>query len=1103
MDTIAAPLVTKDMEISDWYRGLTLEERAKLFSAHPNKSILLDQTASNGNRRYAQWADETIFKQDQSLFAERLAQLNLSDEAFRAILELPAHELGKDMLLPEWFTKLTNEFTSDTDEARLNFFVTEDMAESSQQQTIGFLNLVEPILRQAKKRVHDKIEALNHPKDSPIDTATIDNLLIDGLLRYLLYSCLMRTLVLELNVARLQGLLGEGSPDQRFQNFVTKLQDRDYALQLFSEYPVLARQVMVVVGQWENISLEFAKHILAEWPAIKATFSPNQDPGKLTQLQTGAGDKHREGRSVFILGFSSGFRLVYKPRSLAVDIHFQELLTWLNQRGNHPSLRTLQVLDFADHGWIEFVEAGPCESPAQIERFYERQGAYLALLFALKATDFHYENLIAAGEHPILIDLESLFHPPVDGFNLRESDLEQAVGRTIQHSVLSVGLLPQRIWGNEDHAGVDISGLGGKAGQLSPSKVPTYEQIGTDSMHLTRKHMEMPGGNNRPSLNGNDIKVNHYTEAIVKGFTDMYSLLLSHRGELLSDDGPLARFGNDEVRIIVRPTRIYAILLYEASHPDLMRDGLDRDRFFDRLWVSIPERPFLKSLIPAEQHDLANGDVPIFTSRPNSLHLWASNGERFDGFFDQTGMTLVQEQLKRLDEENLAQQTWFIRASIAALTMGVGHAHWPIYQPIPSQSLADEKDLLAAACQIGDRLKMLALRGEDGAAWIGLSLVNEKNWTLLPMGLDLYNGIPGVILFLAYLGHVTGDESYSDLAKEGLKTIQRTLNVMESRVLTTGAFDGWAALIYTFLHLGVLWEDAKLLDQAESFVQHIPPLIEQDNQLDIIGGAAGAIGVLLGLYAHRPSPPILETARQYGEFLLAQAKDMPTGMGWSTVMSAVPLAGFSHGVAGIAWALLKLAAITKDAQFRDVALKALDYERTLYSEERNNWPDLRDYDFEDYIDDENTLEVLKNANPDGQKYMIAWCHGAPGVGIARIDLIAEIGDAEVFKEIDNAVQATQTNGFGLNHSLCHGDFGNLDFLLLVSERHQPELHDYVYQQANSLLASFQTHGWLCGVPAGIETPGLMTGLAGIGYALLRLGASKRVPSVLLLEPPRQ
>jgi lantibiotic modifying enzyme len=46
------------------------------------------------------------------------------------------------------------------------------------------------------------------------------------------------------------------------------------------------------------------------------------------------------------------------------------------------------------------------------------------------------------------------------------------------------------------------------------------------------------------------------------------------------------------------------------------------------------------------------------------------------------------------------------------------------------------------------------------------------------------------------------------------------------------------------------------------------------------------------------------------------------------------------------------------------------------------------------------------------------------------------------------------------------------------------------------------HGPLCATPGGVETPGLMLGLAGIGYGLLRLADPDRVPSVLALEAPR-
>lgn len=68
----------------------------------------------------------------------------------------------------------------------------------------------------------------------------------------------------------------------------------------------------------------------------------------------------------------------------------------------------------------------------------------------------------------------------------------------------------------------------------------------------------------------------------------------------------------------------------------------------------------------------------------------------------------------------------------------------------------------------------------------------------------------------------------------------------------------------------------------------------------------------------------------------------------------------------------------------------------------------------------------------------------------------------------------------------------------------PGYRQQVERLTAMLLASIETQGWVSGVPFGIETPGLMTGLAGIGYELLRLAAPEQVPSVLLLaSPPSQ
>ncbi len=1073
---------------SNWYKTLTLKERiASLNKVHgqtENGAIHTDLARN----KLQKWQSQTPFT-IASYFGQRLAMDKITEEELLYLLGEPIEALKKRCLdVPPWLDQLVQAFFSPTTTNANLLFSSEQI---EKQKEVGFLYAIEPLIKQGLNRIHEEVQGLiQRQSDLPFDPNTVVGLMFANLAGQLLWR-LSRTMVLELNVARLQGQLQGNTSEERFFSFLQRLHDRDVALSLLQEYPVLARQLVICTDRWVNFSLEFLQHLCADWDAIRTTLTPENNPGVLVQIDSSAGDKHRGGRSVIVATFSSGFKVVYKPKSLAVDVHFQELLTWLNERGNHPPFRTLKVIDRTTYGWVEFVSAQPCHSPEEVERFYQRQGGYLALLYAIEATDFHFENLIAAGEHPVLIDLESLFHPYSGEVNNQGSML--AVSQTMAYSVLRVGLLPQRVWANAESEGVDISGLGAVAGQISPNPVPSWAGVGTDEMRFTRQRMVMPGGQNRPSINETDVNVLDYTEAIATGFTTIYQLLLNYREELLGEDGWLARFAEDEVRVILRPTRRYALLLQESFHPDLLRVALDRDRFFDRLWQEVPYRDDLIPVIPAERDDLWQGDIPMFTTRPTSRDLWSSTNQRIADFFAEPGMVLVQRRLQQLSEEDLARQLWFIRASLTTLSMDGDRAGWPTYPLTETQLSANREQLLAEACKIGDRLETLALRGEEEVNWLGLTLINERYWSLLPLGIDLYDGRLGITLFLAYLGAIAQEPRYTNLAQAALSYLVRQVEDAKSFLTAIGGFTGWGAIIYTLTHCSQLWQQPDLLAKAEEFVALLPECIEKDEQFDVIGGAAGCIGSLLSLYRCSPSPDTLTAAIQCGNHLIAHAQPMAQGLGWiATTMGNKALAGFSHGAAGMAWALLELAVVTGEERFQRTALNAIAYERSLFSVEARNWPDLREL--------ENTI---RTGSQGKVSVMTAWCHGAAGIGLARLRALAYLDDAELRGEIATALKTTLAQGFGMNHSLCHGDLGNLELLLQASIiLNEPQWHEQVNRLSSIIVESIHQRGWLCGVPLGVETPGLMTGLAGIGYELLRLAEPTRVPSVLVLEPPK-
>jgi lantibiotic modifying enzyme len=106
------------------------------------------------------------------------------------------------------------------------------------------------------------------------------------------------------------------------------------------------------------------------------------------------------------------------------------------------------------------------------------------------------------------------------------------------------------------------------------------------------------------------------------------------------------------------------------------------------------------------------------------------------------------------------------------------------------------------------------------------------------------------------------------------------------------------------------------------------------------------------------------------------------------------------------------------------------------------------------------------------------------------------------QDIAVAIETTRTYGFDFNHSLCHGALGNLDLLIEAQVRlGRSDLQPHIHDSAAIIVADMCHNGWRCGNPLGVESPGLMTGLAGIGYALLRLAEPTHVPSVLALAPP--
>src|SRR5262245_61010110 len=597
-----------------WFNALTLGERAASLGAAGASKANASQAAADqdlAEKRIRRWRALRPFD-NQDQFERRLAADMIDEQQLRSLLGEPVGELRARVTeTPAWLEQIKIAFSRDLDIAGSSEVtrseITNDDAErpgSARLLKIGFLVGIEPLIRLGLERLLGGVNELEtRYQNVPFDSATVAQLMVAGLPQQLI-KLMARTMVLELNVARMQGLLAGNTSEARYISFLERLNDRAVMLSILREYPVLSRQIVTCIDNWVETSLEFLARLSADWGAICANLNGGVDPGRLSKVVAAAGDLHRGGRSVIIATFGDAWTLVYKPHSLAVDVHFSRLLVLLNRWGDHPSFRAPLAIDRGDYGWAEFVEARGCDSPEEVSRFYERQGGYLAVLYFLEATDFHLENLIASGEHPVLVDFEALFHLRLRLLGGPGGLADRLAEEVMARSVLRVGLLPQRIWARDGKSGIDISGFGGEPGQLSPHLVPVFDGAGTDEMKVVRKQIPLPGSHNRPSIAGNPVNPQDFVDGIVRGFNSIYKLIVRHRGELLAEDGPIAAFARDQVRVVLRPTRTYAMLLAESCHPDVLRLGFERDRLFDRLWRDVEMRPRIAELIAAETGDL-------------------------------------------------------------------------------------------------------------------------------------------------------------------------------------------------------------------------------------------------------------------------------------------------------------------------------------------------------------------------------------------------------------------------------------------------------------------------------------------------------------------
>lgn len=907
----------------------------------------------------------------------------------------------------------------------------------------------------------------------------------------LLYSKLVATLKKESADGKLPAA-ADSAGTAHFDKLIATLKESELDA-IFTEKPVLLRLTATIVRQWIDITAELVTRVHSDIADIRTVMLQSTPNVKVHSIGGDLSDPHNFGHSVQILTFENQTKLVYKPKDLRLDVAWYDLIERFNASLPPVSLKPVKTLARSGYGWSEFIEHTSCESDQDIALFYRRSGAWLAVFHLFVSSDMHYENILAHGAHPVPIDLEMILQAsipePVQATPETAAIIE--ANRGVMNSVLMVGMLPSYVRSQKDKI-YDAGGLNAVRNSVA---IGIWKHVNTDAMRWMQVPNDETETPNIPHINGQYAQLGDYLPAFIEGF-EQYSHFLLKQRDAVGLEHLLGPFDKLPVRQILRNTRFYYMLLQRLKDHRNMKDGVTwsaQAEFLSRLADWDVKEDLLWPLQTAERIALVNLNVPYFVSPSDEDSVSAITGHR-----TQLGAIPGLERAKRRFTQWSAQEIKHQVGIIQISTSFVSRSDWVIKEKYlfnrklkQTTASLNQQSLVAETTQIAATIILHGTIKEKSAAWVGLDwLGGSEVGQLVTVGPDLYSGSTGIALFLAAHARFADDSASREIALKALASTRAQITQPSAprwaRSLGIGGASGLGSVVYALTVISELLSDPSLLQDAQRASNLFSnELICADRSLDVIAGSAGGILALLALYRKTQSENVLAKAVACGEHLLRQPRRGEMGQrSWAVVgISDSPLTGFSHGAAGFSYALSSLAIASHRDDFAQAAQECLAFENSCYNEGVFNWSDLPSAE-------------------DGVAWRSQWCHGAVGIGLARIahSLANKVKLDSVANDIIGAVRNATINWPQQTDTLCCGSLGTIEFLAeagkLLNKSTLAQLSDQRLYEIIENRIEQGDFAWNAG-----DTKfnlGLFRGLSGVGYTILRK-LDSRLTNVLLWE----
>lgn len=435
-----------------------------------------------------------------------------------------------------------------------------------------------------------------------------------------------------------------------YKKFSAKILSEKYSY-VFTKYPMLAR--ILVTKTHRNIVFisKLLVRLEKDYEEIENEFKIKL--GDLKDILLNAGDKHN-GEATVILKFNNDCKIVYKPTDLEITNAYNVLLDWVNDN-LETNLKKFKILSKGKYGWMEFVEHTECKTITEIKEYYEKAGIIMGLAYFLSTRDYHFENVIASGNSPVLIDHETIIGPKIK-YRIKKDT------KKFEHSILESLLLPSD--GTKDR---EICGFGSVIQKKTETIIsPKIVNINMDTM---KKVPQLIVQNNDlkhiPHLNKIPHYIEDYKEEFKSGFSKLYNSILDNKTFLLSNKSPIYNFENKKIRFLIRNTEVYAKLLMILSKPEYLQNNIlygIKQEALARAYVTSENLNI--ALLKSEREQMTLSDIPAFYTNTLSDYLILENGEKVD-LFEMNAIDSLKSKIDLACVENHNEQIKIIEESLS------------------------------------------------------------------------------------------------------------------------------------------------------------------------------------------------------------------------------------------------------------------------------------------------------------------------------------------------------------------------------------------------------------------------------------------------------